>query len=387
MQLTEAGPTLSISTAAEPTILIDTGSPDPAITDLGFVALHPTQRIVVADRYTRQVFAMSPTGQIQHVWGQQGDGPGEFQSITWMGTDHQGRVLLWDRRRARMTAWSVQGELLGEGRVPPWITQMRGRPEGTVADGRVVFGQPEMVDLGTKEPGEPFGTEREVRLWEWGNGDGAPRTPQAAVAGPVQQMFAGRAAGSGYRIARNILFSSETLLAGDGHHLVLLDTGRGRVGIIDVEAPERSAVVELSIGRGRPPRIGQGEIEREREARLGDDSGVGAPVLGIEQAIESAIKGLGAAPVRPRFGTLRSGPEPGSVLLAGYRAAYETKSPASITTWCEWSTLSWTTRYCLELPSNLELVGIQHGHAVVVEPLENGLRRLLRMEVTGQSAR
>lgn len=79
----------------------------------------------VADRLAGRIYLVSVDGGVADSIGGHGDGPGEFRSIDALyGVDST--LLAWDGSRGRMSAFTLDGELVSEHSILPSATAQRG---------------------------------------------------------------------------------------------------------------------------------------------------------------------------------------------------------------------------------------------------------------------
>lgn len=67
-------------------------------------------RVVVAD--ANQIMTFESTGEFLGAVGREGEGPGEFRSITWMRVLDGDTIVLYDGLSTRLTWYSVDGDLV-----------------------------------------------------------------------------------------------------------------------------------------------------------------------------------------------------------------------------------------------------------------------------------
>ncbi|MEM7414152.1 MAG: 6-bladed beta-propeller [Gemmatimonadota bacterium] len=81
---------------------------------VGDVVVADDGSIVVTDRRSRQIRVFDNSGTHLRSFGRAGDGPGEFASSPWIAGVAGDSVFAFDSRSARVTAFSLEGELLEE---------------------------------------------------------------------------------------------------------------------------------------------------------------------------------------------------------------------------------------------------------------------------------
>ena len=70
------------------------------------VAPAPDGTFYVADRQGPIVRKYDPTGKHLFDVGRRGEGPGEYGSVDGLGVSHDGRLILYDGRNARLSRFS-----------------------------------------------------------------------------------------------------------------------------------------------------------------------------------------------------------------------------------------------------------------------------------------
>ncbi len=74
--------------------------------------------IVVAEAHGGRLSFFDKSGHLTKSVGREGEGPGEFRHIGWVGVCGQGTMLVWDRMNRRFTEVSGDGSLGRQFRVP-----------------------------------------------------------------------------------------------------------------------------------------------------------------------------------------------------------------------------------------------------------------------------
>ena len=108
-----------------PKSLTETGSPD-EFGRVGSAALGPDDALYITDDLNYEVRVFGLDGAHRRTFGREGEGPGEFTglySVAWVGD----RLLALDYHLGRITEFSVEGEVLGQRRMPGRIS---GSPSG-----------------------------------------------------------------------------------------------------------------------------------------------------------------------------------------------------------------------------------------------------------------
>lgn len=104
------------ASVSEPDLEVGVMDGDPAyvFSAIGDVVVSGDGSIVVADRQTRELRAFDPEGNHLRSFGGPGGGPGEFASSPWIAGIAGDSVFAFDSRSARVTTFTVAGDLLGD---------------------------------------------------------------------------------------------------------------------------------------------------------------------------------------------------------------------------------------------------------------------------------
>jgi uncharacterized protein (DUF924 family) len=101
--------TLGSPGAASPTLY---GKPFNMPTGVAFAS---TGELFVSDGYgNRRVHCFSAEGELQHSWGEPGDGPGEFALVHFIAADAEDRLYVCDRENHRIQIFATTGEVLAQ---------------------------------------------------------------------------------------------------------------------------------------------------------------------------------------------------------------------------------------------------------------------------------
>lgn len=68
--------------------------------------------IVVADGGSRQLRMFTSEGRAVAAFGREGDGPGEFRRVRWVGRCGGPSIVVFDALRQRVTKWDARGDLI-----------------------------------------------------------------------------------------------------------------------------------------------------------------------------------------------------------------------------------------------------------------------------------
>ena len=110
----------SITWEKEMSIGLEYGPDEPFLQVPGFIATDRQQRIYISDRKALDVKVYSPAGEYLHSIGNSGRGPGEFNEIrtmTMVEREGEQRILVLDRKNARLTEFDLSGEVIETSRI------------------------------------------------------------------------------------------------------------------------------------------------------------------------------------------------------------------------------------------------------------------------------
>jgi sugar lactone lactonase YvrE len=101
--------TLGMHGAAQPTLY---GKPFNMPTGVAFTS---NGDLFVSDGYgNRRVHRFSPSGELQHSWGEPGEGPGQFALVHFISADAEDRLYVCDRENHRIQIFAPTGEVLAQ---------------------------------------------------------------------------------------------------------------------------------------------------------------------------------------------------------------------------------------------------------------------------------
>ena len=100
-------------------------------------------------RYRKRVYCVDRTGNVVGAFGREGDGPGEFNTISFLGRGPGGTIGVFDWGLSRMTAFMPDGTRVSETKVPPVFAPVRSFLS-TVSGYSVVMGSVPSDGLGPK---------------------------------------------------------------------------------------------------------------------------------------------------------------------------------------------------------------------------------------------
>ena len=89
------------------------------------VALAGEDAACVSLRYRKRVHCVDRTGNVLGSFGREGDGPGEFNSVTYLARGPDGSIGVFDWGLSRMTVFMPDGTRVSESRVPPVFSPFR----------------------------------------------------------------------------------------------------------------------------------------------------------------------------------------------------------------------------------------------------------------------
>ena len=121
------------------------------IGDLGGAVRHNDGSIIVADKSSWNVRHFDGNGRLLRTSGREGDGPGEFRGLSWIGRCGTDTSFVWDLRHRRMSAIDLTGRVARQFRLPlnpseptPYVFSC------SSPNWLVMIGEPPLVDLPTR---------------------------------------------------------------------------------------------------------------------------------------------------------------------------------------------------------------------------------------------
>lgn len=99
----------------EPSLGLEVGAvdePGPVFYRVADVVALEDGRLVVANAGTREVWWLSPSGEVQRKVGGDGGGPGEFRYLSWIRLLPGDTVAAYDPRQRRLTRFTPDGDLI-----------------------------------------------------------------------------------------------------------------------------------------------------------------------------------------------------------------------------------------------------------------------------------
>ncbi|WP_419941222.1 6-bladed beta-propeller [Candidatus Palauibacter sp.] len=188
------------------------GEPDSDFSDIVGVAHGPDGSIAVADRLLAQITVLSADGTVLVAMGREGDGPGEFRSLSGLVVDREGRLVVFDDSHQRLSEWTFDGTLVGDTRLRREGTDRQIGAVGQFADGSRYASESDRL-VATDVGGVGRDTVGYHRLGD----DGAVGDALVRVPGSVTSMFSAGGMPPGIRGA---LFSPRALGATRGNCLL-----------------------------------------------------------------------------------------------------------------------------------------------------------------------
>jgi hypothetical protein len=328
--------------------------------------------IIVGDRFSQSVWRLeASTPEARLIVRGEGGGPEEFRAVSWVDVDPQGHLVVWDRPRARVTRWTMNGELLTEGFLHPRIYQQLGTPVGLLPDGSALFTSTAHSLLSDHQEDR---IRNSVHVWRWRWSMDA-YDEVARIEGPLLELLQY----GGSRIAQRLLFTSEGLAVSTGELVALFDTGEGSVVLFDPEDPGQLRRLEVALVADSPVR--SSEISEERRFLLSQLEGSADPVLpagGLQELRRRSLAEVGAARHRPRIGSVRRDAATGGIWVSSYVSAVERQAGGNVL-WCLLDVHAHEWARCLRVPTDHEVVGALGDLVVLLASDELGVQQLFRV--------
>ncbi|WP_420634354.1 6-bladed beta-propeller [Candidatus Palauibacter sp.] len=212
------------------------GEPDSDFSDIVSVIHGPDGSIAVADRLLARITVLSADGTVLAAMGREGDGPGEFRSLSGIVVDGEGRLFTFDDMHQRLSEWTFDGTLVGDTRLSREGTDRRIGAVGQFADGSWYASERDRM-VATELGGVGRDTVGYHRLGE----DGAVWEALVRVPGRATTMFTVGGMPPGIRGA---LFSPRALGATRGNCLL---AGASDEPVLRIFDPTGAALGELRL--------------------------------------------------------------------------------------------------------------------------------------------
>jgi len=96
------------------------------------IVVHSDGRIYISDSLAHNIKMISSSGQIIKVFGQEGQGPGDLNSPTFIAISRD-RLVVWESMNRRFSLFNMNGAFINSVKVEDdmgWILKMRTLPDG-----------------------------------------------------------------------------------------------------------------------------------------------------------------------------------------------------------------------------------------------------------------
>lgn len=228
-------------------------SENPNLSEVGVIVAGlflPDSGIALVDR--NEVHLIDVGSGEARVVGRKGEGPREFGHIEFAKRTPRG-ILIWDFLRRRAVVMTDDGELVrsaGFGHVP-LKDFFNAYPVGVDTDGRFVFRDGDYRELG-KQEGRVWNPATYVVVRD----DGALEVV-AAASGDEMYHSPSR--------SDAVVYGNRTFEAATADHLIVADTRRGGIAVLDWSGGE---VVDVPMPAGLP--LNADQVQAGREARIAE---------------------------------------------------------------------------------------------------------------------
>lgn len=269
-------------------------------------------RIVVLNTGNSSLAAYDARGRFLYTAGRKGQGPGEFEVPTWLGSLPGDTLAVWDQRLKRLSFFSGDGTYV-QATSAPGAEGMFPKAMGLFRD-RSVAVDPG-PDVFAMMQGERGVRRDSVTLHRFAR-DGSHAGILAKYAGNEVHV-ADRATGFAWN---DVPFARQTYVAVAGERLYVGDSGSG---VITIHSPDGTAAGSLRSPLA-PWRIQSSDVAEYRRSRL-------AVIEDPERRREMEVT-LDAAPVpelSPAFGALAVDPD-GNVWIQAYPRPGEPTVPWAV---------------------------------------------------------
>ena len=218
-------------------------------------------RLVVGNRGTSEILLIGPDGTLLATIGREGDGPGEFRSITSILVGDRGGFLVYDTRLGRWSAFDSTGTLSTTVPMVPPSRVVDLRPLARSADGAILAVHGEQRRFGRET------IQRDTMpLLRFASAGEAPDT--LGLWATTEWSYAPTERGT---LRTWVGFARSAASAGRGDRVALGDTDTPEVSIFDASGSLRTSI---RFGHAREP-VAEQDVSAwraENASRLGPDA-------------------------------------------------------------------------------------------------------------------
>ncbi|HLL45570.1 MAG TPA: hypothetical protein VK399_02635 [Longimicrobiaceae bacterium] len=241
-----AGTGAAWTVSAAPTVEIGTFEGEPAyqLYQAVSAARLGDGRIVVANGGTKEVRYYGPDGRHLKSVGGDGEGPGEFRSIHWVGALPGDSVAAWDPIQKRITVLDPRGGVARMSKttaIPGMVPQVR----GVLADGSLVL----TSGFNTAAMMGERGVRRDTATYLRVGRDGSVRDTLGRFPGMENYVDMNKEGGSTNFTVRQLPFGRQAVAAGGGERLYV---GTGEAGY-EVRVYRADGALERIVRRAHQP--------------------------------------------------------------------------------------------------------------------------------------
>jgi hypothetical protein len=192
----------------------------------------PNGRILVADGGRRHLLRFGADGKFEKVIGRDGQGPGEFERLGWMGRHSRDLVGAYDFGQARYSVFSDSG-FIRQVRLEssPEVRFVEIQPLGVLPSGAIIVTGGAALGLAAEGPQRHFRLVSPVVLF---GADGAPKRLIGRYPGMEVEVTIVKNGPAAGRFANDVpLFGRSSALGMSEGHIVVVDTDRFQFDVID----------------------------------------------------------------------------------------------------------------------------------------------------------
>lgn len=320
--------------------------------------------IVVADGGSNEIRVFSPDGELQHVFGGSGGGPGEFQLLREIVVLRGDTIIARDGRDGTIAAFTATGDLAWEQQLPVPVAAMA--LIGAEFDGALLF-----ANISALAPGAPEGIHRPLTHYVAYHRTTATLDTIAALPG---YEFYAEQRGESWG-AYEIPFARDAIHAVGAEHIYLANNDRFEIQVRDFDG------VLTSLWRypDGERALGPDEVDRLEKAVLRELE----PSPPRQDAINNLFHGIPRPPIRPAFSRLVVDYEE-RLWVGEWRSGFAPYSQDSRRWWIFNSAGQLAAK--IELPASLEVVGVGEDSLLAIQIDELGIERIVILEVQETSS-
>jgi hypothetical protein len=310
--------------------------------------------LIIANGGSRQLLRYDARGVYLGATGRQGEGPGEFRALGWVGRMRADSLATWDRGLDRITVFSPKGEYARDYRPKLTETPMSLEVKGVLSSGRLLLARgPSYIPMDGVA-----GVQRQPITGWIIDSTGVERWTVGPFPGETVFLEAGKTGGS---IRTPIPFGASTLFAAGSNVIHVVDTDAFAIRSYSVDGTLASIA-----GRPHTPQpLQRGDVAAAIDARVQ----ALPPVQEIRDVMRASFEKVPPPQNLPAVAALRVDSEGNVWAQAGHRP---TAAAA------QWSVFDRQGRWVTDvsLPTGIDILDIGDDYLIVRDRDELDVERV-----------